>query len=51
VTTFGEDGADALAHAVGAIEGALAARIADGEDIPPPPARPRGRKVVRFSLR
>jgi len=34
VTTFGEDDADALAHAIGAIEEALAARIADGEDIP-----------------
>ena len=46
VTTFGEDDADALAHAVGAIEEALAARIADGEDIPPPPERPRGRSVA-----
>jgi len=46
VTTFGEDDADALAHAVGAIEEALAARIADGEDIPPPPQRPRGRSVA-----
>jgi antitoxin HicB len=46
VTTFGEDDADALANAVGAIEKALAARIADGEDIPPPPARPRGRLVA-----
>jgi antitoxin HicB len=45
VTTFGEDDADALAHAVGAIEEALAARIADGEDIPAP-GRLRGRSVA-----
>src|SRR4030095_10932355 len=45
VTTFGEDDADALAHAVGAIEEALAARIADGEDIPAP-ERLRGRSVA-----
>jgi antitoxin HicB len=42
VTTFGEDDTDALAHAVDAIEEALAARIADGEDIPPPPERSLG---------
>src|SRR5262245_50097809 len=46
VTTFGEDDDDALAHAVGAIEEALAARIADGEDIPPPPEQPHGRSVA-----
>ena len=34
VTTFGEDEADALRRAVGAIEEALAARMADGDDIP-----------------
>jgi antitoxin HicB len=34
VTTFGEDEADAIAHARDAIEEALAARIADGRDIP-----------------
>jgi antitoxin HicB len=34
VTTFGEDEADATAHAIGAIEEALAARIGEGEDIP-----------------
>jgi antitoxin HicB len=34
VTTFGENEADALAHAVGAIEEALAGRIADGQDLP-----------------
>src|SRR5262249_61596165 len=46
VTTFGEDDADALVHAVDAIEEALAARIAGGEDIPPGPERPRGRAVA-----
>lgn len=34
VTTFGEDEADAMRHAVGAIEEAIAARIADGEHVP-----------------
>jgi antitoxin HicB len=34
VTTFGEDEADALRHARDAIEEALAARVADGQDIP-----------------
>jgi antitoxin HicB len=34
VTTFGDDVADALRHARDAIEEALAARIADGADIP-----------------
>jgi antitoxin HicB len=34
VTTFGDDEADAMVHAVSAIEEALAARIGDGEDIP-----------------
>jgi antitoxin HicB len=34
VTTFGDDQADALVHARGAIEEALAARISDGQDIP-----------------
>src|SRR6516165_8273018 len=46
VSTFGEDDADALVHAVDAIEEALAARIAGGEDIPPGPERPRGRSVA-----
>lgn len=36
VTTFGEDEADALLRAADAIEEALAARIADREDIPAP---------------
>jgi antitoxin HicB len=34
VTTFGDDEADAMAHAVNAIEEALAARISDDQDIP-----------------
>ena len=34
VTTFGEDKADALRHAVDALEEAIAGRIAHGEDIP-----------------
>jgi antitoxin HicB len=34
VTTFGEGEADAMTHAIGAIEEALAARISDGQDIP-----------------
>src|SRR5262249_18412591 len=36
VTTFGEDRNDALRYAVDAIEEAIAARIADGRDIPRP---------------
>jgi len=44
VTTFGEDEADALVHARDAIEEALAARIADGREIPKP--RARGKSIV-----
>jgi antitoxin HicB len=36
VTTFGEDFADAERNAVDAIEEAIASRIADGRDVPPP---------------
>ena len=36
LTTFGEDREDALAHAVDAFEEVIAARIHDGEEIPPP---------------
>src|SRR5215469_4048566 len=36
VTTFGEDRADALAHAVDAIEGMIASYMAHGEDVPRP---------------
>lgn len=45
VTTFGADEDDALAHAVDAIEEALAARIADGEAVP---AGSRGAPAVRL---
>jgi antitoxin HicB len=46
VTTFGEDEDDAIAHARNAIEEALAARIADGRDIPRPRATGRHRAAV-----
>ena len=46
VTTFGETHADAMMHARDAIEEALAARIADGEDIPD--ADMRGPHLVRL---
>jgi antitoxin HicB len=46
VTTFGEDAADALRRAVGAIEEALAARMADGDDIPE--GHQRGPSLVRL---
>jgi antitoxin HicB len=46
VTTFGEDEADALRRAVGAIEEALAARMADGDDIPE--GHQRGPSLVRM---
>jgi antitoxin HicB len=47
VTTFGEDEADALRHVADAIEEALAARIADREDIPDPsPAAGRATVVL-----
>jgi len=36
VTTFGEDKAQAWRNAMGAIEEAIAARIADGDDLPRP---------------
>lgn len=45
VTTFGANEEDALAHAVDAIEEALAARIAKGEDIR---AGSRGSPAVRL---
>ena len=46
VTTFGDDEADALDHARDAIEEALAARIANGRDIPEGSAR--GPQLVRL---
>ena len=36
LTTYGKDEADARAHAVGALEEAIAARIAAGEAVPQP---------------
>lgn len=36
VTTFGEDRNDAMSRAVGALEEAIAARMAEGADIPTP---------------
>ena len=36
LTTFGDDRDEALARAVGALEEAVAARIHDGRDVPPP---------------
>jgi antitoxin HicB len=45
VATFGEGEADAMRRARDAIEEALAARIADGMNIPRPVSRPRGRNV------
>ena len=39
LTTFGVDEADARAHARDALEEAIAARIADNRNLPPPDAR------------
>lgn len=46
VATFGDDAADATRRAVGAIEEAIAARLADGEDIPE--GHQRGPRLVRL---
>lgn len=46
VTTFGEDVEAATAHASGAIEEALAARAASGQEIPEPSASGRHSAVV-----
>lgn len=46
VTTFGDDEADAMRRAVGAIEEAIAARMADGEDVPG--GHQRGPRLVRL---
>lgn len=46
VTTFGDDEAAAMRHAVGAIEEAIAARMADGEDVPA--GQQRGPRLVRL---
>src|SRR5579863_127599 len=46
VTTFGDNEADAMRHAVGAIEEAIAARISDGQDVPE--GHQRGPYLVRL---
>jgi antitoxin HicB len=46
VTTFGEDEADAIEHARDAIEEAIAARMADGRDVP----EPKGKCSVSITL-
>ena len=46
VTTFGDDEDDAIRHAVGAIEEAIAARVAAGEDVPK--GQQRGPRLVRL---
>jgi antitoxin HicB len=53
VTTFGEDKADALRHAIDAIEEAIAGRIAHGEDVPLPRVRkgPQVRLPLLTSLK
>ena len=43
VTTFGEDEAEAIEHARDAIEEAIAARMADGREVPEPKGK---RKIV-----
>ena len=45
VTTFGENESDAMQHAVGAIEEAIAARMADGQAVPE--GHRRGPHLVR----
>jgi len=46
VTTFGDDEADAMRRAVGAIEEAITARMADGEDVPE--GHQQGHHLVRL---
>ena len=41
VTTFGEDQADAIEHALDAIEEAIAARMADGREVQEPKGKSR----------
>jgi antitoxin HicB len=49
VVTFGDNEADALRHAVDAVETALASMIEDGEEIPRP-SRRKGRYRVHLPL-
>ncbi|MGH6735712.1 MAG: type II toxin-antitoxin system HicB family antitoxin [Methyloceanibacter sp.] len=46
VTTFGEDRTDALLNAGRAIEEAIAARIADGRDVPVPQVKAGSRVIL-----
>ncbi len=46
VTTFGDNEGDAIRHAVGAIEEAVAARVAAGEDVPE--GHQRGPRLARL---
>jgi len=48
VVTFGDDEEDALAYAVGAVEEALAARMAYKEDIPDPGTHLKAKHTVRL---
>jgi len=48
VTTFGDDEADATRHAIGAIEEAIAARMAAGNNVPE--GHQRGPRLVRLPL-
>jgi antitoxin HicB len=48
VTTFGENEEDAKRRAAGAIEEALASRMADGSDIPEPPTRLAEHRYLRI---
>jgi antitoxin HicB len=53
VTTFGDDEADALAHAADAIEEAIAARISDRDPVPPPDrhGEPRVRLPIQTAFK
>jgi antitoxin HicB len=50
VSTFGDTEAETLAHGLLAIEEAIAARIADGEDVPLPGDRRRRKVCVELPL-
>jgi antitoxin HicB len=55
LVTFGDDEADALSYAVGAFQEAIAARIADREEIPAPskgkPGEPRVELPVQTAIK
>jgi antitoxin HicB len=48
VTTFGQNELEAMVHARHAIEEALAARISEGHDIPPPESQPNRSQSDRW---